>query len=119
MRRLSALLLTFLLAISVFAMEFNRSVNVPGGAAQRLTGVLTGGGYTGPATLDALTICNPDAATNTLYIGQSDVSASNGFPLEAGVCYTWPSGQRPTDAGRIYLFTATSQNAAISLRSNP
>lgn len=119
MKRLSAILLTLLLAITIFAQEFNRSINVAGGAARKLSTVLSDGGYSGAMTLDALTICNPDAATNTLYIGQSDVSASNGFALTAGDCYTWPSGQRPTDAGRIYLFAATSQKAEISLRSNP
>ena len=119
MKRLSTILLTLLLAISIFATDFNRTFNVPGGQARRLSNLLSDGGYSGSNTLDFLTICNPTGNANTLYVGQSDVSASNGAAILAGDCNTWPAGKQPTQAGQIYLFTATSQNATFILRSTP
>lgn len=118
-RRLSTILLTLVAAITIFAQEFNRVINVPGGAPRRVSSLLIDAGYTGPASLDFLTICNPTGATNTLYYGQTDVSPSNGNALLAGDCNTWPSGKQATNAGQIYLYTATSQNAEFTLRSTP
>ncbi len=117
--RLVALVI-LLLAITVFAKDWSRTFSLTGGSPQRLSTVITANGYTGfdaITSLDVLTVCNPTASTVTLYFGQSDVNASNGFPLVAGICYTWPPGTRPSDAQNIFLFKATTENIHVSIRS--
>ena len=108
------------LTIGGFAFtQYNRTISVTGASPQRLSSVLSNAGYTAPDTLDELTICNPTAAANTLYLGQSDVSAANGFPLLAGDCKTERAVDpaRPILAGQIYLFVASTQSVNFSIRS--
>lgn len=115
----SVLVVALLVTTALGFGQFNRTISVTGGSAQRLSTVLASGGYSSPETLDELTICNPAGAANTLYLGQSDVDASNGFPLLAGECKTERavSTGNPVQSGQIYLFTATTQSAAFSVRS--
>ncbi|HEX8503715.1 MAG TPA: hypothetical protein VF659_24230 [Pyrinomonadaceae bacterium] len=101
------------------AAEYNRSCSVTGGSAQSLSSVLSTCGYSGAVSLQELTIRNPDSAANTLYIGQSDANASNSFPLAPGESITWRASNQGDliDAGRLYLYVSSTQNAALSLRS--
>lgn len=117
MKRLGSLVLIILLAITVFASHYNRTISVTGGSPQRLSSVLSGDGYGGSFLLDELTICVPSTNTNTLYLGQSNVSSSNGFPLEPGSCYTQRSATTPIDAGAIYLRVSSTESEQFSLRS--
>lgn len=115
---LAALLVCFaLLAPPARAAEFNRACSVTGGSAQQLSTVLSACGYSGVVSLDELTLKNPSAAANTLYIGQSDVDATNGYEVEAGGSATRRTGSVPIQSERIYLFVATTQNVMVSLRS--
>lgn len=113
-------LLAMIFAVSVFAKEFSGSFSVTGGSPQRLSNILVDNGYTGDGatmSLDLLTICNKPGNANHLYFGQSNVSASNGFDLAPGDCYTWPPGTRGTDATQVYLYVSTSEAEMINLRS--
>ncbi|MDQ3920280.1 MAG: hypothetical protein M3348_17595 [Acidobacteriota bacterium] len=118
-RALVAALLLTLLVVAAFGSQWNRQVSVTGGSAQRLDGVLAAGGYSATAMLAELTICNPPSNANTLYVGQSDVDATNGVPLAPGDCKT-ERATNPQDAiqaAQIYLYVSGTQNAAFSVRS--
>lgn len=99
--------------------SFTRSCSVTGGSAQSLSGVLTACGYAGVLSLQELSVKDPDAAANSVYVGQSDVSAANGYELAPGDSKTWRATNQGDmiEAGRLYLFVATTQNVMISLRS--
>lgn len=101
------------------AAEFTRSCSVTGGSAQQLSAVLTACGYTGVVSLQELSVKDPASAANNVYIGQSDVSAANGYELEPGDSKTYRASNQgdQIEAGRIYLFVASTQNVMISLRS--
>jgi hypothetical protein len=115
----AALMIASAMYQSVLAAEWNRTFSVTGGSAQRLSVVLSNSGYSGTDLVDELTICNPAAAANTLYLGQSDVNTSNGVPLEAGDCKTARavSTSNPINTGQTYLYVATTQSANFSVRS--
>lgn len=115
-----ALLLLAAFALTAFAStHFNRSCSVTGGSAQALSQVLSTCGYSGPVSLNELTIINPDTAANDLYVGQSDVNASTGVKLLPGASLSFDatSPQDTVDAGRLYLFVSSTQNAHLSARS--
>lgn len=123
-RRYLALLLLIVISfglllffvVTTFA-EFHRLASVTGGSGQRLTTVLTTAGYTGGDHVDELILCNPTGSANTLYLGSaSSVNASTGFPIVAGTCERWRAAGRPVDLSTYYLFVATTQGAAISVR---
>jgi hypothetical protein len=119
-RSLLALALALVLTLSALGNTFyNRQCSVTGGSAQQLSAVLTTAGYAGPLSLQELTIVNPSAAANDLYFGQSDVSTANGVKLSPGDSYTMRATNQTDqiDATRIYLYTASTQNAAVILRS--
>jgi hypothetical protein len=101
------------------AGEFNRQCSVTGASAQQLSAVLSTCGYSGVVSLQELTVRNPDSAANDLYVGQSDVAAANGFKLAPGESITWRASNQgdQVEAGRLYLYVSSTQNAAISLRS--
>lgn len=101
------------------AGEYGVKASVTGGSPQQLAATLNTAGYTGRNQLDELTICNPTGNAASVYRGQSNVSASNGFELPPGVCKTWrlANPQRPIDITRIYLFTASTQSVAVDLHS--
>lgn len=104
------------LTISVSA-EFTKLVSITGGSAQRLSISLSDAGYTGTASVDELTFCVPSANANTMYLGsQSNVNASTGFPIEPGTCITYRAGGRAINMASFYVFTNTTESAAISLR---
>jgi hypothetical protein len=106
-----------LLSLTVFA-EFHRLVSITGGSGQRLTTALATAGYTGGDHVDELIICTPSGSANTMYLGHiSTVNASTGFPIPAGTCERWRAAGRNIDMTSYYLFVATTQNAAISIRS--
>lgn len=111
--------LLFATPLPARAAEFNRSCSVTGASAQQLSTVLSACGYSGVVSLAELTLRDPDAAANDLYVGQSDVDATNGYKLAPGDSKTWraTSPQDVIEAGRIYLFVASTQNIHISLRS--
>jgi hypothetical protein len=123
-RRITAAL-ALLLLLSSFALSalasthFARSCPVTGASPQKLSAVLSACGFSGVATMQELTIKNPDAAAGTLYVGQSDVSAANGFALAAGDSLTEraASQQDPIPAESIYLFVASTQSAHFVARS--
>lgn len=109
-------IIIFFCATAVFA-EFHRLVSITGGSGQRLTTAMTTAGYTGGAHVDELILCNPTGSANTLYLGSvASVNASTGFPIVAGTCERWRAAGRPIDMSTYYLFAATTQNAAISVR---
>lgn len=103
--------------VSVHA-EFTRLVSIPGGTPpQRLTVSLGNAGYTGPSAMDEMTICVPDANVNTMYLGsQSSVNASTGFALAPGSCITYTAAGRPIEASSFWIFVATTESCAVSLR---
>lgn len=122
MKRIRSLtaLLTIILALSfvpiTLASDFNKTLSVSGGSPRRLSDLLVNGGYTGvPDQVQWLTICVPSANANTLYLGQSNVSASNGFPLEPGTCNTLPYSTVPITTSRIYLFVATTEDESFQV----
>jgi hypothetical protein len=114
-----ALALALLAPPSARAAEFNRACSVTGGSAQQLSTVLSACGYAGVVSLQELSLKDPDAAANPLYVGQSDVSAANGYELAPGDSKTWRATNQgdAIDAGRLYLYVATTQNVMTSLRS--
>jgi hypothetical protein len=115
----AALLTANALAISAYASSFNRSCSVTGAAARQLSGVLSTCGFTGANQLQELTVINPSGAANNLYVGQSDVDASNGVELLPGTSITYraASQQDVIDATRIYLYVSSTQNSQLSARS--
>lgn len=97
--------------------EFAKLISISGGSGQRLSSSMAASGYTGPSLLDEITICVPNTDANIEYIGfNSTVNASNGFPLNQGDCITYRAAGRAIDSSRIWLWNATSQSVAISLR---
>jgi hypothetical protein len=114
------LLLIVALCATAFAAEFDKTVSVTGGSGQRLSAVMTANGYNGGLLLKQLIVCNPAGSANTLYIGNAPtVDATTGFPLSAGACINWsaPEGGTGIDSTQKYLYTATTQNEAISARA--
>lgn len=123
MRKMFAALLAAVLLLVMTphtrAAEFNRSCSVTGGSAQQLSTVLSACGYSGGVSLQELTLKDPDAASNDLYVGQSDVDASNGYKIAIGDSKTWRASNQTDviEATRMYVFVASTQNIHISLRS--
>jgi hypothetical protein len=99
-------------------INFNRRIPLKGGSRQRLSDVLTEGGYKGSMLLQELTIRNLDS-DDVIYYGESDVNEANGNPLDQGSAYTWRVGgqQDIIDARQIYLFTGKDGRIGITLRS--
>lgn len=118
-RALPATALLLALALAAPAGEYNRSCPVTGGSAQQLSAVLSACGYSGVLSLQELSIKDPDSAANSVFVGQSDVSAANGYELQPGDSKTWRASNQgdQIEAGRIYLYVASTQNVMISLRS--
>lgn len=112
------LLAGVILAITTVVFgEFTKLVSITGGSAQRLSTSLTSAGYSGSTALDELTVCVPDANTNTMYLGsQSNVNASTGFALAPGTCITYQAAGRPIDSSTMYVYTATTESIAVTLR---
>lgn len=104
-------------ALNALAGPYNRRISVSGGSPQRLSTVLSGAGYLGTMALDELTVCVPNANSNTLYIGQSDVSTSNGFALAPGTCFTQRGSTTAIDASSIYIRVVSTESESFSLRS--
>lgn len=103
-------------AATVFG-EFHRLVSITGGSGQQLSTALATAGYAGPVQLDELIICNPTGSANTIYLGSSSaVNASTGFPIAAGNCERWRAAGRAIDSSSYFIFVATTQNVAVSLR---
>ncbi len=98
---------------------YTRACSVVGAAARQLSAVLSTAGYAGALSLNELTIRNPVGSANDLYIGQSDVDATNGLKLTPGESITWRATNQGDviDASRVYLYVAVTQNAAVSLRA--
>lgn len=98
--------------------EFAKRVSIAGGSpAPQISAALSTAGYLGGSQLDELTIKNPSANANSLYLGSSStVTSTTGFELAPGVSITYRSGARAVDASRLYLFTSSTQNAEITLR---
>lgn len=113
-------LLTIALALalvpSALASDFNKTLSVSGGSPRRLSDLLVDGGYAGnPDQVQVLTICVPSSNSNTLYLGQSNVDASTGFPLEPGTCDTIPYSNVSITTSRIYLFVATTESEGFQV----
>lgn len=111
-------LLAFALPV-LAGSPFWRTVSLTGAAPQRLSTVLTTGGYAGDMQLHELTICNPPSSANSIYRGMSDVDATNGVEYQPGDCYTERAvtAQTPIDATQTYLFVSSTQNISVALRS--
>jgi hypothetical protein len=114
---LLAAVMLFVAVASADSRHFNRTCSVTGGSAQRLSTVLSTCGHTGTVNATELTIQNSAAAN--LYVGQSDVDATNGYVLEPGTSSTRRSSNPadPIDTSQIYLFVAVTQNAGFSVRT--
>ena len=112
----SILILLVLVTVCYAATEWNKLVAVTGGSPQRFSTTIETAGYSAGQTYDELTLCNPNAAT--LYIGQSNVNASNGFGLAAGACKTERRAQVPVDGTQKYLFLTANGNVSVSIRSS-
>jgi hypothetical protein len=111
-----SIILFFCFTIPVLA-EFHRLVSITGGSGQQLSTSLATAGYAGPVQLDELIICNPTGSANTIYIGStSAVNASTGFPIVAGNCERWRAAGRAIDVTSYFIFSATTQSIAVSLR---
>lgn len=107
--------LMVLAAAIAFAGEYNRRVSVTGASPQRVSTLMNTAGYNGTMLVDEWTACNSGAAT--VYIGQNNVSASNGFALASGDCKTERKASVGIDLTQKYLYVASTQNVDISLRS--
>lgn len=96
--------------------EYGRSFQNTGASAQKILTIVAANSYTGGAQALELTVCNPAAAN--LYEGKSDVSASNGFRLLPGECYTWraTSATDFVDISQMYVFTAADQTVQFTIR---
>lgn len=121
--KLRRIILTLILAMALGVVAdsttvFNRACSVTGGSAQRMSTVLSTCGYTGNPVLAEYTILNPSTSTNSVFVGQSDVDATNGYELEPGTTSTRRSfgSSDPIESNRIYLFVATTQNVHFSIR---
>lgn len=104
--------------------EFTRTRPITGNSAERLTVTLAHGGWNGPPgcrnlecnQADEMTLCTP-TGNATLYLGsESNVNASNGYPLEAGACQHYKAGSRPIDTDQFWTFASSNSNIAITLR---
>lgn len=113
---ISLLLLAFIAPTVFSSTEYDRSFQNTGGSAQKILTIVAANGYTGGAQALELTACNPAAAN--LYAGKSDVSASNGFRLLPGECYTWraTSATDFVDLSQKYVFTAADQTVQFTIR---
>jgi hypothetical protein len=113
-----SLFLGLVLVVSVFAAEFDKTVSVTGGSAQRLSTVLVANGWTGPYQLKELTITNPNTATLTIYVGQSTV-VTDGRPLEPGESITYRSSGSGDgiDSTQKFIYVSSTQNVGISARA--
>lgn len=98
--------------------EFSKQVSITQGSpAPRLSDALVTAGYTGAMSMDEMTICDPIANTKSFFLGSNaNVNASTGFEIPPGVCVTYRSAARAVNAASFFVFTATTQNAAITLR---
>ncbi len=114
-----ALALALLAPPAARAGEYNRKCSVTGGSAQQLSAVLSACGYTGVVALSELSLKDPDDAANDLYVGQSDVDATNGYKIGIGDAKTWraSSPQDIIEASRMYVYVSTTQGIYVSLRS--
>jgi len=117
-----ALLLAFAVGtqtpIRVTHAEFIRQAAITTGTARSLFATLQSVAYQGPPGLDAATVCNVDTNTVALYIGsESGVSAASGLKLQPGACFSWQAGAKVIDSQQIFIFTATQENAEISVRA--
>lgn len=98
--------------------EFIQLVSITGGSGQQLSTALATAGYTGRVDVDELTICVPATNTNTMYLGSATgVNASTGFPLAPGDCLTSRAEKEAVHTTSIYIFVASTESAAIWLRS--
>jgi hypothetical protein len=106
-------------ALAVRATTWNRTCSVTGGSAQRLSTVLTTCGFAGTLALKELTVKNPDAATYDLYVGSSDVDATNGYKLSPGDSKTWRSsgGTDVVEPSQMYLYQTTTESKSFSARA--
>lgn len=112
-------MVAWLLLIAVpTSAEFSKLVPIGGGSpAKRLSDAMNTAGYTGSSALDELTLCVPSSNVNTMYVGSaSNVNDTTGFPLEPGTCITYRAAGRPIESSSIYIYTATTESAAVSLR---
>jgi hypothetical protein len=114
-----ALVVALTIHITVLATDFNQSISITGGSAQQLSAVLTGAGYSGPPDqVQWITICVPSTNANTLYLGGSNVSAANGFPLKPGQCNTLPPSSVPIKTSSIYLFVTSTETESFQAHGN-
>lgn len=104
--------------VAASAVEFSRLVSIQGGTpAQRLSVALGNAGYTGGSAMDEMSLCVPSANANTMYIGSaSNVDATTGFPLAPGDCITYRAAGRPIEASSFFIFVATTESLAVTLR---
>lgn len=121
--KLRRIILTLTLAMMLGVVAdsttvFNRTCSVTGGSAQRMSTVLSTCGYTGNPVLTEYTILNPSTAANSVFVGQSDVDATNGYEIEPGTTSTRRSfgPSDPIESNRIYLFVSSTQNVSFSVR---
>lgn len=116
-----ALLLAFAIGVHtpmpITHGEFIRQAAITTGTARSLFATLQSVAYTGPPGLDAATICNVDTNTVNLFLGsESGVTAASGMKLPPGSCMSWQAGWRTINSQEIFIFTATQQNAELSVR---
>lgn len=102
-------------SVSSFA-EYTRVRPITANSAEQLTVTLAHGGYSGPPSIDEMTLCTP-TGNATLYLGsESNVNASNGYPLEGGACQHYKAGGRWIDPAQFWTFASSNSNIAITLR---
>lgn len=96
---------------------FTKVVSVTSGAPRRVSTLLSSAGYTGTYYVTELSIRNQSAVDQ--YFGNSDVDNTTGAILHSGESYTWRSGdqQDPIDPSQIYLYTGTTGDASLTIRS--
>jgi len=93
--------------------HFNGEVALKGSLARQLLVLLRDNNYKGPALLYQLEICGPDTSSQDFYVGQSDVSAKNGFRYPPGECNTlWN-----IDATQLYFFAPSDGRVKLSVTS--
>lgn len=98
--------------------EFARLVSITGGSpAKRLMDSLVVAGYNEAPQIDEITLCVPSSNTNPMYVGSAGtVNNTNGFAIVPGDCQTYRAARRSIDVTRIYLYVATTESVAVSLR---
>lgn len=116
--------LTICLAVPSFAATpYHRTVSLTGNTITSVYALMVANGWTGRSQMMEVTILNSGAAT--IYVGQSDCSAANGFPIAAGGSITERASgldrannvQDNVPAATIYLFVASTQNVSIAARA--